>query len=77
MMSDPLEPNKNYGGKTNMWNNDPFMPWNDLMERDDPFKPWNDQMYRHDPFAPWNQPLADEKDYQKYCDEQHIPERDR
>ena len=42
-----------------------------------PFKPWNDPMRHDDPFAPWNCPFGEEKDYQKYCDENHIREMDR
>lgn len=47
------------------------------MDRNDPFALWNDPMYRNDPFAPWNTPLADKRDYERWCDEHHIPERDR
>jgi hypothetical protein len=60
-----------------MRNSDPFQKWNDVMERDGPFKPWNDVMHRNDPFAPWNNPLGDKRDYEKYCDERHIPKGDR
>jgi len=60
-----------------MRNTDPFAKWNNVMDKRDPFKPWNDPMHRHDPFAPWNQPLATDKDYEKYCKENHIPERNR
>jgi len=35
------------------------------------------QFRNDDPFAPWNDPLADERDYRRYCDEQHIPKWDR
>ena len=48
-----------------MKNDDPFMPWNDMMNWDNPFKPYNDPMYRNDPFAPWNSLLSDERDYDR------------
>ena len=38
-----------------MRNNDPFMPWNDPMNKSDPFKVYNDPMNRNDPFAPWKE----------------------
>lgn len=57
-------------------NDNPFMPWNREIE-DHWWKPWNNEMHRHDPFTPWNSCLANEKDYEKWCDEHHIPERDR
>jgi hypothetical protein len=58
-----------------MINKDPWAPWNDPAEKDDPWKLWNDPWYAVDPFAPWNDPFADNTDYEKYCDEQHIPKR--
>jgi hypothetical protein len=58
-------------------NTDPFAPWNDPMDRDDFTKPWNDPIHRDDPFAPWNSPIANERDYDRWCDEHHIPERNR
>jgi hypothetical protein len=59
-----------------MRNDNPFMPWNDGMDKYDPFKPWNNPMYHDDPFAPWNDPMADERDYERYCEQQHIARRD-
>ncbi len=60
-----------------MRNRDPFMPWNDPMDRSDPFKVYNDPMNRDDPFAPWNDPLSNENDYKHWCDKNHVPRRDR
>ncbi len=61
---------------SNFENDNPWMPWNKV-DADDPFKPWNNPMHSDDPFAPWNSPLGDERDYQRYCEEKHIPRRDR
>lgn len=58
-------------------NDDPFMPWNDPMKHDDPFAVWNNPMHSDDPFAPWNNPCATKRDYDRYCDRERIPERDR
>ncbi len=60
-----------------MRNDDPFMPWNDPINRDDPFKVYNDPIFRDDPFAPWNSPIADERDYKRCCDENHIRKSNR
>ena len=60
-----------------MRNSDPFTPWEDPMDKNDPFKPWNDPQYRDDPFAPWNSPFGNKREYEDFCDEKHIPERDR
>ena len=35
------------------------------------------QFRNDDPFAPWNDPLADERDHRRYCDEHHISRWDR
>lgn len=53
--------------KSRFENDNPFLPWNDLMQKDDPYKPWNNAMYRDDPNAPWNNILANKNDYDEYC----------
>jgi len=57
-------------------NDSPWAPWNDPTQ-DSPFAPWNNEMFRDSPFAPWNGPVSDERDYERWCDHEHIPEHDR
>ena len=47
---------------SNPRNQDPFQPWNDLINQHDPFAPHNDIMRANDPFEPWNEVFGEAKD---------------
>lgn len=58
-------------------NDNPFAPWNCEPDADCPFRPWNNPQFEDDPQAPWNDPAATERDYERYCERHHIPDKDR